>query len=93
MKKSTKPRIVLVASITLGVLLIILVAAHFMSQALWGVMDFAVFGVLIFGMGLLIDLAVRKAGRYRLLAILGIVAFFMWIWAELAVGVFTSWGS
>lgn len=90
---TSKPHILSVALVTLGLLLIMLVAAQFMSEARWGVGDFVAAGALIFGVGLLIDLVARKAGKYRLLVILAIVAVCMWIWAELAVGVFTTWGS
>jgi hypothetical protein len=35
----------------------------------------------------------KKAGTYRILAAAAIVVVFVWLWAELAVGVFTNWGS
>ncbi len=59
----------------------------------WTLSDFVIAGVLIFGSGLLINFALMKGGKYRLI-IAGVILFlFLWLWAELAVGVFTNWGS
>lgn len=59
----------------------------------WTGSDFVIAGGLIFVVGLLIDLAYQKFGSYRIPAIIVIVFLFLWLWAELAVGVFTNWGS
>jgi uncharacterized membrane protein len=50
-------------------------------------------GTLLFITGLGLDLVMRKAGKYKVAAVIGIVVLFLWIWAELAVGVFTNIGS
>src|SRR5437762_10658891 len=86
-------RILPVLFVTLGLLLIPLIAMQLSEEVRWGPLDFAVMGILIFGTGLLIDIALRRAGKYRLGAVLGIIVIFLWIWAELAVGVFTNIGS
>lgn len=59
----------------------------------WSPSDFAVMGALLFGVGVALDLIWRKAGRYRVLGCAALVFLFLWLWAELAVGVFTNWGS
>ncbi len=59
----------------------------------WTLFDFVAAGALIFFAGLMIDLALRKFGKNRAVAVVGIVLVFMWLWAELAVGIFTNWGS
>jgi hypothetical protein len=59
----------------------------------WTLSDFVVAGVLLFTTGLLLEAAWRSAGKYRALAIGGIIFLFLWLWAELAVGLFTNWGS
>ena len=82
-----------VAVVTGLILLIPLIAMQFTTEVNWTAFDFAVMGTLLFVTGLLLDLALRKAGQYRAAAILGIVVLFLYIWAELAVGVFTNWGS
>ncbi|MEX1052151.1 MAG: hypothetical protein WEC83_02050 [Patescibacteria group bacterium] len=62
------------------------------NEANWILSNFVVMGGLIFGTGLLIDLAWRKAGQYRIATVIGIIILFLWLWAELAVGVFTNLG-
>lgn len=78
---------------TLGVLLIPLVAMEFTTELNWTLSDFLIMGAMIFLTGLMLDLAMRKMSKYRAAAATVIVTFFIWLWAELAVGVFTNWGS
>ena len=77
--------------IALGTFLVLLVPL--LGNWPWTFSDFVVMGALLFVVGTLVDLALRKAGRYRVLAALGIVFLFPWLWVELAVGLFTDWGS
>jgi hypothetical protein len=88
-----------VALITLGLLLIPLALQLTIGTGVdgqgfnWTISDFVIIGSLIFVAGILIDWARRSAGKYRITAIALIVLAFLWLWAELAVGVFTNWGS
>jgi len=59
----------------------------------WTLFDFVVMGVLLFVAGLLLELVVAKAGKYKAMAIVGVILLFVWLWVELAVGLFTNWGS
>ena len=59
----------------------------------WKLSDFIVIGALLFVAGLGIDIARRRMGKYRVLGIMAVVLGFLWLYAELAVGVFTNWGS
>lgn len=59
----------------------------------WTPSDFLAMGTLIFTTGLLIELAIKRLGRYRAVSVAAIVLLFLWLWVELAVGVFTNWGS
>ena len=59
----------------------------------WTLSDFVIAGALIFVAGLLLGLVLRTSGKYRIAGAIGIVLLFVWLWAELAVGVFTNWGS
>ncbi|MEX0919278.1 MAG: hypothetical protein WDZ64_00830 [Parcubacteria group bacterium] len=59
----------------------------------WTLSDFVIIGFLVFVAGIMIDLAMRKLGKYRVFGVLVVVFLFLWVWAELAVGVFTNWGS
>lgn len=89
---ATKPRLLPIAIVTIGLLLIPLITMQLSDEVVWGPLDFVVMGILIFGTGLLVDMALRKAGKYRVPTAIGIVTVFLWIWAELAVGVFTNLG-
>lgn len=93
--RNTMRNIMFIALGTIGILLIPFLAMQFGAGVDWGLSDFMVAGVLLFGMSLLYELIVRKItdGKQRLA--IGIVLLFalLWLWAELAVGLFTSWGS
>jgi hypothetical protein len=79
---------------TLCFLLIPLVAMQFTDQVNWGMLDFIVMGVLLFSTGVVYIFAARKLPKkFRL--VIGIISLlvFVFLWIELAVGVFTAWGS
>jgi hypothetical protein len=78
---------------TVGILLIPLIAMQFTDEVNWSAGDFVVMGALLFGTGLLLDLVRREAGKYRMAGTVAVIVLFLYIWAELAVGVFTNWGS
>jgi hypothetical protein len=76
------------------VLLIPLAAMQFTDQVSWDVFDFALMGCLLFGTGSLFVLVSRKVPRkyWGVIAVL-FAAALVYVWAELAVGVFTNLGS
>lgn len=59
----------------------------------WNLFDFVVMGVLLFGMGSIFVLAARKFNKNKLIVGILVAFVFLWLWAELAVGVFTNWRS
>ena len=75
------------------VLLVPLLAMQFSNEVAWTLSDFVSAGALVFGTGLMFVLAARKLRKYR--AVLGVTlaAALIYVWAELAVGIFTTWGS
>jgi hypothetical protein len=75
------------------ILLIPLIAMQFTAEMNWTLFDFVAAGVLLFGTGLIFVLAARKARKYRAVIGLVLAAALIWLWAELAVGIFTTWGS
>lgn len=73
-----------------GLLLVPLIAMRFTSEVNWSVLDFIVAGVLLFGTGLAIDIALRIVTGFwtRVAAVLGLLFILFLVWAELAVGIF-----
>jgi hypothetical protein len=89
-------RVFLWLAIAVGIVLLIpLIAMQFTNEVDWGPEDFIVIGVLLFGTGSLFVLTARKVRETSQRLALGIVlaVALLYVWAELAVGVFTDLGS
>lgn len=84
-----------IALATALILLVPLVAMRFSEGVDWRLNDFIIAGFLIFCAGLVLELIISSVRtRKRRLVAVGVLALaFMYIWAELAVGIFTNWGS
>jgi hypothetical protein len=83
-----------IAVATGGLLLIPLIAMQFTAEVDWTFSDFVVMGLLLFTAGsLFVLLARRVPGNRRLLTGAVVLVGFLWIWGELAVGIFTNRGS
>ena len=76
------------------ILLIPLIAMQFTNEVNWDTKDFIVMGLLLLTTGSLFVLVSRRAPRRRRIVI-GIMfaTAFVYMWAELAVGIFTNLGS
>jgi len=73
-----------------AILLIPFIAMRFTSEVDWGLADFVIMGILLFGTGLTIELVLRnvkKTGQ-RIAIVLAILFALFLVWAELAVGIF-----
>ncbi|MER0440118.1 hypothetical protein [Emticicia sp. W12TSBA100-4] len=83
-------RLTIILSAAGFLLLLPLVAMQFTKEVNWTLSDFIVAGVLLFGTGGLIELAMRKINKVgtRVWVILGILIVLFLVWAELAVGIF-----
>lgn len=82
------------ALVTGAILLVPLVAMQLTSEVNWSAGDFLAMGLLLFTAGSLSILVSRKfSGKNRLVAGIVILAAFLYIWAELAVGIFTNLGN
>lgn len=82
-------------ALTVCVLLLIpLGAMQFTSAVNWGIEDFIAMGALLFVAGSALVLVARKVSPKRRLIVGALVAIaFLYVWAELAVGVFTNLGN
>lgn len=82
------------ALLTGGVLLVPWLAMQLSAAVDWSAMDFLVMGALVFGAGCVFVLVARRVPRrhWRWVGA-AVVAGFLYVWAELAVGVFTHLGS
>jgi len=83
-------RLKIILSAAAIILLIPFIAMQFTNEINWTLSDFIIAGFLLFGTGLLVELALRKVKNitYRTLAIIIIAILFLLFWAELAVGIF-----
>ncbi len=74
------------------VLLLPLVAMQFTDEVNWSVADFALAGALLLGVGIPLELAVRKSGdaAYRVGVGVALVAAFILVWVNGAVGIIGS---
>ncbi len=87
--------IVRVAAVTGAILLIPIIGMQVSSEWNWNLFDFIVMGALVFGTGSLIELARHKVkSEHRRSVIIAIIVLAcLYVWAELAVGIFTNLGS
>ena len=76
-------------------LLIPFIAMQISAEVHWQLNDFIIAGLLLFGMGSLFICSARHIKSTSSRAIAGVTFLFLtlYIWAELAVGIFTNWGS
>jgi hypothetical protein len=83
-------RLLIISFITVLLLLLPLIAMQFTKEVNWTLSDFGIAGVLLFGTGLLCELAIRKIKntKYRIAVVLAILLVLLFVWAELAVGIF-----
>lgn len=78
-----------IAIATALLLCIPLIASRFSSSIKWGLLDFIIAGLLLFGSGIAYELADKQLRNKRQRLIIGtMISFiFLLIWAELAVGI------
>lgn len=88
-------RAILYAAIgTAAVSLVPLVAMQLTHEVNWDVIDFIIIGGLLFSVGMIYQLVARKVARkYQIVIGIVLAAVLIYIWAELAVGIFTTFGS
>jgi hypothetical protein len=77
------------------ILLIPIIAMRFTDQVDWGLADFIVAGLILQSTGSLIWIVNRmiRTRNSRIWVSIAVFLGMIWVWMELAVGIFTSWGS
>ncbi len=83
------------AAVTVAILAIPLIAMQFTSEVDWKLFDFLIMGGLILAMASLFVIFTRKSRSTSDRIVIGIsfLLVALYIWAELAVGIFTHLGS
>jgi hypothetical protein len=83
-----------IALVTGAILMIPLVAMQFSDEWDWRLRDFIIIGILLFGTGFTFVHVARVTPRkYWVLIGLGFLVVLLYVYAELAVGIFTNIGS
>jgi membrane protein YdbS with pleckstrin-like domain len=75
------------------ILLIPITAMQFTNEVVWTINDFITAEVLLFGTCSLFVLTVRRIKKYRFAIGILFLTALLYVWAELAVGIFTNLGS
>lgn len=72
------------------ILLLPLIAMQFTNEVNWSLFDFIIAGVLLIGMGILLDLILSKVKKigFRIALVISLFILLILIWTELAVGIF-----
>lgn len=85
-------RLIIILGIATAILLIPFIAMQVSGNAFWSAFDFLVAAVLLVTTGLTIEFTLRKfsTNQNRLIAFGVILAVLFLVWAELAVGVFST---
>jgi len=83
-------RLVVIVLVALLLLLIPLIAMQFTQEVKWTGLDFIAAAVLLLGTGLACELVLRrvKTTRLRIAICAALLLLLLFIWAELAVGIF-----
>ena len=83
-------RLIRMTTIVALLLLIPFIAMQFTDEVNWALADFAIAAVLLFATGLLLEWSIRKVSKmeHRVFIGIAILAGFLLLWAELAVGIF-----
>ena len=85
----SKKSFLIISSIVAFLLLIPIIAMQYTEEVDWNLMDFVIAGSLLYGLGFMLDMVIRKVNKlsFRILLGICILILFLLLWAELAVGI------
>ncbi|UKM64651.1 bacteriorhodopsin [Flavobacteriaceae bacterium GSB9] len=88
--KTLNRKLIFIIFLPLLLLCVPLIAMLISDEVNWTWFDFTVAGLLLFGFGVILELALRhfKQKRKRVVALIVLTIIFLLIWLELAVGIF-----
>jgi len=88
MKRNREYRLIIGSTALL--LLLPLIAMQFTAEVNWTGFDFLVAAILLLATGFTAESIVRKirTPKYKIIAVLSLIAVFLLVWIELAVGIF-----
>lgn len=86
----TKKSLSIISSVIAAFLAIPFVAMQFSEEVKWTAFDFVAAALVLFGAGVIIEciLGKIKNRKSRIFSLIAFAAFFLLVWAELAVGIF-----
>ncbi|WP_299685569.1 hypothetical protein [uncultured Dokdonia sp.] len=91
MQPKNQRRLLILCSV--GILLLIpLIAMQFTNEVRWTFTDFMIAGILLLGLGSLIELIILNVQNrnYKVLFYILLLVAFLLLWVELSVGIFDS---
>lgn len=87
----TKKKLIIILGIVATLLSIPLIAMQFTNEVNWSLSDFAIMGMMLLGVALIIDVICRRFNtKFRIIGVVIVILLFLLLWAELAVGIFGS---
>lgn len=90
--KTINQRFTIILAIATTILILPAIAMQFTNEVNWSFFDFAIAAILLYGFGIVCELALRKFKTLKSrLIVCGLLLFtLILIWVELAVGLFGS---
>jgi hypothetical protein len=79
--------------VTLFLFVVVWIGMQYSDEISWNLMDFVMAALLIFGSFVSYALLANRIPKHKNIIAFGILVIFVYIWAELAVGIFTNLGS
>ncbi len=83
-------RILVIVIVIIGLLFIPFIAMYFTNEVSWKLSDFLIASVLLFSLGLICEIILRKIPKikHRIILIVSFLILTTLLWIELAVGIF-----
>ncbi len=84
----TKKEFIRIVFITIVALLLLRIVMYFVPNMNWSFTDFAIVGLLLLGIGVLMQRLTRKVKNKTYAIVVILIVALLLVWAELGVGIF-----